>query len=500
MLHRLDRTVLRRTTRSLLALAAFVVAGFVLLVLTGLWSRYEQKDGLSKNPHVRTPVEAGRSQQAQLLQQVPRLVGTGAVGNANQGMSVAVSADGYTVILGGPGPNNADRDRSPLAGPVGAAWVFTRRGSAWMQQGNRLVGTTNEYGGGLWSQGASVALAADGKTAIVGGPSDDRTTGAAWIFTLRGEAWTQQGKKLVGSGSYKTGEPPLSPGQGLAVALSADGNTAIVGGWRTEGAWIFTRNGDEWTQQGNKLVGSGAVGAARQGMAVALSADGNTAIVGGAADNNNTGAAWVFTRVGSVWTQQGKKLVGSGAEGRARQATSVALSADGNTAILGAPNDSSSDKPRPFGLGPAGAAWVFTRNGSVWMQQGDKLVSRGSAGTARQGTTVALSADGKTAVLGGLADDPRIGAVSVFTRNAGHWMQDKELVGIGSLVKSASSVALSADGSLVAIGAPNDNGGIGAAWVFTRDGSGADEHAGAIRCREDSEDLLYCKTTVSHAR
>jgi hypothetical protein len=516
MLIRLDRTVLRRITRILLALAALVVAGFVLLVLIGLWSRYEQKttgldfrgiyewffatqDGLSKNPQARTRVEAEHSQQAQLLQQVPRLVGTGGVGNANQGMSVAVSADGYTVILGGPGPNNADRDRSPLAGPVGAAWVFTRRGSAWMQQGKKLVGTTNEYGGGLWSQGASVALSGDGKTAIVGGPSDDRTTGAAWIFTFRGEAWTQQGKKLVGSGSYKTGEPPLSPGQGLSVALSADGNTAIVGGWRTEGAWIFTRNGDEWTQQGNKLVGSGAVGAARQGMAVALSADGNTAIVGGAADNNNTGAAWVFTRIGGVWTQQGKKLVGSGAEGRARQGTSVAFSADGNTAILGAPNDSSTDKSRPFGLGPAGAAWVFTRTGGVWMQQGDKLVSRGAAGSARQGTSVTLSADGETAVLGGLADDGSIGAVSVFTRNAGHWMQDKELVGIGSLVKSASSVALSADGSLVAIGAPNDNGGMGAAWVFTRKGSGADEHAGHIRCREASDDVLSCNTSVSHA-
>jgi hypothetical protein len=355
--------------------------------------------------------------------------------------------------------------------------VFTRKGSSWIQQGNKLVGTTSGYGGGLWSQGASVALSADGKTAIVGGPSDDKTTGAAWVFTLGSEGWAQQGKKLVGSASYKAGEPPMSVGQGLSVALSADGNTAIIGGWRSEGAWVFTRNGDVWTQQGNKLVGSGAVGIARQGMAVALSADGNTAIVGGATDNSNTGAAWVFTRSGSVWAQQGKKLVGSGAAGKALQGTSVALSADGTTAILGAPNDNSNDKSRPFGLGPAGATWVFTRGGGVWMQQGDKLVSSGIAGSARQGTSVALSADGNIAVVGGIADDGSFGAVSVFMRTAHQWMQDKELTGIGAVVKSASSLALSADGTLVAIGSPNDNGGIGAAWLFTRKGTGLVSHA-----------------------
>ena len=117
--------------------------------------------------------------QEQIFQPGLRLFIIGAVGSANQGMSVALSADGDTAIVGGPGPNNADRDRSPLVGPTGAAWVFTRSGGVWTQQGDKLVGSTNEYGGGLWSQGASVALSADGNTAIVGGPSDNRTTGAA---------------------------------------------------------------------------------------------------------------------------------------------------------------------------------------------------------------------------------------------------------------------------------------------------------------------------------
>src|SRR5258706_15466439 len=83
--------------------------------------------------------------------------------------------------------------------------------------------------------------------------------------------------------------------------------------------------------QGPNLRGTGAVGAAQQGESVALSSDGNTAIVGGFTDNTNAGAVWVFTRSGGVWTQQGAKLVGGGAVGSAIQGASVALSSDGNT-------------------------------------------------------------------------------------------------------------------------------------------------------------------------
>jgi hypothetical protein len=374
-------------------------------------------------------------------------------------MSVALSADGNTAIVGGPGPNNADRDRPPLAGPAGAAWVFTRSGGGWRQQA-KLVGATTDHGGGLWSQGASVAVSADGNTAIMGGPSDNRTTGAAWVFTRINGVWTQQDAKLVGS---EAGQTPLPLGQGMSVALSADGNTAIIGGWEAEGAWVFTRNGSSWSQQGKKLVGTGAVGKARQGTSVALSADGNTAIIGGWSDNSRTGAAWVFTRNGTVRMQQGKKLVGSDAIGSARQGMSVALSADGNTAILGGPGDNRRDRHAPFGVGALGATWVFTRTGGVWTQQ-NKLVS--TDGVGRLGTSVALSADGNAAIVGGFAEG---GGVSlVFTRTGGQWAQDGKLVGTGAVGTSEPSVALSGNGRVVMLGASNDNGGVGAAWVFTR--------------------------------
>ena len=405
----------------------------------------------------------GRS--GEVLQELAKPVGTDAAGNANQGMSVALSADGSTAIVGGPGPNDVDRDRLPAIGPAGAAWIFIRRDGVWAQQGGKLVGTTNAPGGGLFSQGAAVALSADGNTAIVGGPSDNRTTGAAWVFVRTGNTWHQQGEKLVGTSAGRVSDSgPL--GQGTSVALSADGDTAIVGGWRAEGAWVFTRSRGVWSQQGKQLVGLGAIGMARQGASVALSADGNTAIVGGWSDHDRTGAVWVFTRSRGTWSQQGKKLVGSGAVGAASQGMSLALSADGNTALIGGPGDSPWDRLVSFGLGPAGAAWVFIRNEGVWTQQGEKLVGSGAAGTARQGTSVALSADGNFAIIGGLAGDGGVGTATAFTRYGTVWTQGGKLVSTGAVGKSTPSVAVSADSGVALVGGPNDNGGIGATWAF----------------------------------
>jgi len=153
--------------------------------------------------------------------------------------------------------------------------------------------------------------------------------------------FSQQGPKLVGTGDE----------QGSSVSLSGDGNTAIVGGVLTNAAWVYTRSGGVCSQQGLKLAGTGALGPAGQGISVSLSGDGNTAIVGGVCDNSCVGAAWVFTRSGEVWGQQGSKLVGTGAAGsHSLQGWSVSLSGDGNTAIVGGPLDDS-----------AGAAWVFAQ-------------------------------------------------------------------------------------------------------------------------------------------
>src|SRR5262249_50224626 len=144
--------------------------------------------------------------------------------------------------------------------------------------------------------------------------------------------------------------------------------------------WVFTRSAGVWSQQGAKLVGTGAVGNANQGISLAMSADGDTAVVGGSADNSHAGAVWMYTRSAGVWSQQGAKLVGTGAVGAANQGTSVAMSADGSPPVVGGSGDDNG----------VGATWVYARSGGVWSQQGAKLVSTDAAGHASQGISVAL--------------------------------------------------------------------------------------------------------------
>jgi hypothetical protein len=366
-------------------------------------------------------------------------------------LPVGSSEQGQSVAL------SADGNTAIVGGPndnsqIGAAWVYTPGGDVWTQQGSKLV--ASGVVGQVAYQSSSVALSADGNTAIVGGSGDNSGAGAAWIFTRSGSVWIQQAK-LAGTAGAALG---------ASVALSADGNIAIVGGPGDNGgagaAWVFTRNGGVWVQQGSKLVGAGAVGLAHQGTSVALSADGSTAVVGGPNDNS-IGVMWVYTSCGGVWSQQGSKLVGSDGAGGGAQGSSIALSADGNTAIMGGPFDNSE----------SGAAWVFTRNSGVWAQQGSKLVGTNiSLGSADQGRSVALSGDGNTALVGGPRDG-YFGAAWVFARSGGVWTQQGDkLVGSGAIGLSfqGQSVALSGDGSTAILGGFGDNSYLGAAWVLVR--------------------------------
>ena len=320
-----------------------------------------------------------------LIQQGSKLVGdctssctnegTGEAGNGAFGYSVALSADGSTALVGA--PRNATSS--------GGVWAFARSGGSWTEQAE-LFGTGGSVQqGGCCAEGASVALSADGDTALIGGPTDSSSVGAAWVFVRSGSAWSQQGSKLVGTGAVNSSE------QGTGVALSGDGNTALIGGPGDNSdagaAWVFTRSGSTWSQQGSKLIGAGAVNPSEQGASVALSSDGGTALIGGPDDNGDAGAAWVFVNSGGTWIPQGSKLVGIGAVDPSEQGASVALSGDGDTAVIGGPDDNSQ----------AGAAWVFVRSGSAWSQQGSKLVGAGAVDPSRQGATVAVSGDGGTA-------------------------------------------------------------------------------------------------------
>jgi IPT/TIG domain len=310
------------------------------------------------------------------------------------GNSLALSADGNTALIGG----RSDHQQK------GAVWVFTRSGGKWTQQGPKLTGgeAVNDS-----MFGESVALSAEGNTALIGGTGDgEYSAGAAWVFTRSGSAWTQQGPKLTGAGEVPSEK--WNGGQfGGSVALSADGDTALIGGagdnaW-TGAAWVFTRAGETWTQQGEKLTASGESGEGELGDGLALSADGNTALIGAPGDSGQAGAAFAFTRSGETWTQQGEKLT-DGKIGEGWFGIGLALSGDGNTAIIGA----------PMSHGLTGTAWVFKRSGEVWIQPGEEITASGIAEGQRFGFSAALSTDGETALVGGLGTTAPDGAAWAF--------------------------------------------------------------------------------------
>jgi hypothetical protein len=389
--------------------------------------------------------------EATFQQEGPALFAQDQTHDAELGRSVALSADGSTALVGGLADN----------GGIGGAWVYTRSGPGWVVQGAAL--TPDDASGAAYF-GASVALSADGNTAVIGGWDDNDQRGAAWIFARSGSTWTQQGSKLLPRDPSPNGPQILF---GVSVALSADGNTALIGGdfdnYSLGAAWVFTRSGSTWSQQGAKLTAAGEVPGpdginSAFGASVALSSDGNTALIGGPHDDAEVGAAWMFTRTGTTWTQ-GPKLTGSGEEPPGSFGASAALAADGQTALVGGGDDA----------GGTGAAWVFARDGSSWTQQGPKLMATDETGPGEFGDSVSLSSSGNAALIGADDDDTMWGAAWVFDRTDTTWAQQgPKLTAAGGYFGYAT--AISADGQSGLIGNPGYNtgygGDTGAAWAF----------------------------------
>lgn len=382
---------------------------------------------------------------------------------AQQGPKLLVSGNEGNAGAGRSVAISADGNTAIVGGPndnfqQGAAWIYTRNGGVWKQEGPKLVG--NDHSGPA-NQGRSVAISADGNTVIIGGNRDDSGMGAVWVFIREKNTWYQQGPKLVGNGSDGSFLPV---NQGYSVGLSGDGNTVIVGGpydsFNRGAAWIFSRKDNRWTQEGDKLFDNSSTGSQGQGLAVGLSADGNTAIVGAPLDNAQEGAAFVFLRNGSAWNQLPKRLFVSNGSGPKWQGISVALSADGYTAIIGG----------SVARQAQGSARVFSRNGTEWTQRGLDLVGSGNSINSSQGWSVSISADGNTALVGGYQDNWTNGASWVYNWSNSGWVQKgPKLTGVGNTGKAqqGQSLALSSDGSTAIIGGNTDDDNKGASWIFT---------------------------------
>ncbi len=185
--------------------------------------------------------------------------------------------------------------------------------------------------------------------------------------------------------------------------ISEDKSTLILGFPAMEVALIFTHQKGEWVFQ-QELVARSCDSGDWFGWSVSLSSDGSTALVCAHRENDFTGAAYVFTRNGSTWTEQAKLVASDGVSGDG-YGNSMSLSADGSTALIGAHRKSSS----------TGAAYVFTRSGDTWTEQ-QKLTAPDGVDIDFFGRSVSLSSDGALAkILNGFDKE------YVFTLTDGVW-------------------------------------------------------------------------------
>ncbi|MEX2498054.1 MAG: Ig-like domain-containing protein [Wenzhouxiangellaceae bacterium] len=395
----------------------------------------------------------------------------------------SIALDGDTVVIGavseGSNATGVDGDETDnSASGAGAAYVFTRDGDgAWSQQAYLKASNTDSED----QFGYSVAL--DGNTVVVGAPLEDSSAtgvdgdqtdnsasvaGAVYVFTRDGTgAWSQQAYlKASNTEEFdRFGESVAIAGGTVVVGANGeDSNATGVDGDQTDNsagsagaAYVFTRDGDGiWSQQAYLKASNTDV---QDFFGGSVAADGDTVVVGAVFEDSNTtgvdgdqtdnsagsaGAAYVFTRNGDgIWSQQAYlKASNTGANDLFARAIAV----DGDTVVVGANGEDSNatgvdgDQTDNSAFG-AGAAYVFTRDGTgTWSQQAYLKASTTNFDDSF-GTSVAV--DGDTVAVGAWFEDSNAtgtngdqtdnsassaGAVYVFTRDgAGTWSQQAYL-------------------------------------------------------------------------
>jgi hypothetical protein len=436
-------------------------------------------------------------------------------GDTSFGRSVALSSDGATALIDSPpgylAPANTKGFASVYARASTAGWVraatlpgiegqlalasngstifapppnetgalakiFMRTSAGWTEQ-DTAVDQNDAAGTDSSAFGESFAVSADGTTAIVAEGHDTS------VFVRNGQVWSRQAQlQLEGA-----------TGEGALVALSADGNIAVLAGFSSPGpvaAWVFTRSDGVWSTRGTPLIATGASphppGQVSElesfASSVAISPNGEIVLVGADWDSAHQGAAWIFTRVGASWEQQGSKLTATHPSPEEHFGNSVALSENGETALIGGKGNT--ERPTEGGEDP-GAGYIFTESGGIWTQATKLLEEEHNrfAPIRDLGSSVALSAGGETALLGAN------GHALVFSKTSSGWRQhrpaltaapDEHNASYGSTNAFGELVSLSADGKTALVGSPARGGcgrydnescsGTATVWAFTRQG------------------------------
>ena len=367
----------------------------------------------------------------------------------------SVGLDANTAIIGAIRDDEAGLDS-------GSAYVFVRGRSGWALQ-TKLIGNNTKDGDYF-----GYAVDVDGDFAVVTSPRN-RGIGAAYIYKREGTEWKQKRNRV------RIRMMPIDHDGATSFGVSVDisGETAVIGATgavvgegETGAAYVFTQNEPPFWNQHTKLTAGDRQSGDQLGFAVAISGD---EIIAGApthdAGGRASGAAYIFQQNEEAkWVESGKLSDGETAS-EDQFGTSVAIS--GNVAISGAQQ---ADDVAPN----AGAAYIFERGGTLWLQRGKLIADDGKAGDLF-GNTVAIS--GETVLVGAPGVDeagPEAGAAYVFVRSGDEWIQQAKLIGADVEIfdRFGSSVALHENTAVIgAYGKDEVGTDSGAAYVFVRNGA-----------------------------
>ena len=398
------------------------------------------------------------------------------VGAVNGGGQNASDVESVTLEAQAAAPSNLDADAGDEQ--VKLSWDDPGDSTIDKYQHFQIDPSKLTASDGLRGDEFGYSVAVDGNTAVIGAYQDDHTddhtdddgntignAGSAYVFTKVSGVWKQVAKLTADDGA-------ANDESGYSVAV--DGDTIVVGTHQNDAdtndndegaAYVFTKPASGWADmtQTAKLTAFG--GAAGDEFGISVAVDGNTILVGAHQNDSDDGAAYVFTKPFTGWADSSEtaKLIASDAAADDEFGISVAL--DGDTAVIGARQDDDNGSQ-------SGSAYVFTKVSGVWSQKA-KLIASDGAANDEFGISVAV--DGDTAVIGARQGDTRNGAAYVFTKVSGVWSQKAKLTADDGAADDEFGISVAVEGDTVVIGAyqDDDNGDLsGSAYVFTRDSSG----------------------------
>jgi hypothetical protein len=309
---------------------------------------------------------------------------------------------------------------------------------------------------------SNATATADDVTILAGDVGNDGAatrTGIVHVFEPSRSGWQSTSRFFDANGTGR---------QGFGQSIASKGTDAIVGAPLANSnagrAFVFTANGTTFQQQGT-LIASDA--AANDGFGTTVSIDGNVAIVGSPfRGNTNTGAAYVFNRVGSTWSPGPILTLASPA---ANDIFGIALLLEGNEALI------SSFDPNAFPFpSNGGRVHVWTNNAGTWTEGPTLRPNDASTG---KGFGSALARSGNWLVVGATGDSQgtqNAGAAYVFERVSNNWVQRQKLLASDPIAGAQYGGAVATDGNWIVVGAPNANGKTaksGAAYVYQLSGN-----------------------------